>query len=231
MIDAHEEDHETGSGVITRDGCAVEVYARLPAGEEPALIHAVIPQGASILDLGCGTGRLAMPLVALGHPVIAVDESADMLAHVVGAATVCGRIESLDLGQTFDAVVLASHLLNTPNDQTRHALLRTCRHHTAPTGQALIQWHPPEWFATLTAGTSLHGAIGPMLTRLDVISVTGDILVATVTYRDGDLRWTHRFTARQLTDAQLHTDLERCDLTFQTWLTGDHSWLIARPTN
>ncbi len=41
--------------------------------------------GASILELGCGAGRVTHPLVALGHPVVAVDESPEMLAHVRGA--------------------------------------------------------------------------------------------------------------------------------------------------
>ena len=49
------------------------------------------------------------PLVALGHPVVAVDESPEMLARVRGAETVRARIQDLDLGRTFDAV-LASHL-------------------------------------------------------------------------------------------------------------------------
>jgi SAM-dependent methyltransferase len=40
-------------------------------------VHDAIPAGASILELGCGAGRVTHPLVALGHPVTAVDESPD----------------------------------------------------------------------------------------------------------------------------------------------------------
>ena len=75
----------SGPGVITPDGCAVEFYARMTARGEPAIVHAATGPGASILELGCGAGRVTHPLVALGHPVVAVDESPDMLAYVRGA--------------------------------------------------------------------------------------------------------------------------------------------------
>jgi 2-polyprenyl-3-methyl-5-hydroxy-6-metoxy-1,4-benzoquinol methylase len=49
----------TGRGAITADGCAVEVYLLLPPLGEPELIADAVPAGASILDLGCGVGRIA----------------------------------------------------------------------------------------------------------------------------------------------------------------------------
>ena len=54
----------TGPGPITNDGCAVEFYALLPAFGEPEIVHAAVPPGASILELGCGTGRILRPLAA-----------------------------------------------------------------------------------------------------------------------------------------------------------------------
>jgi SAM-dependent methyltransferase len=71
--------------VITPDGCSVELYALLPPMGEPEVVHAAVPAGASILELGAGAGRVTHRLVALGHPVVAVDESAEMLARVRGA--------------------------------------------------------------------------------------------------------------------------------------------------
>src|SRR5262245_60192668 len=79
----------TGPGVITPDGCAVDLYAILPPGPDPDIIHGAIPAGAPILELGSGAGRVTRSLLALGHPVVAVDESPEMLAHVRGAETVC----------------------------------------------------------------------------------------------------------------------------------------------
>jgi len=61
---------------------------------EPEIVHAAVPPGASILELGAGAGRVTHPLVALGHPVVAVDESAEMLARIRGAETVRGGSRS-----------------------------------------------------------------------------------------------------------------------------------------
>lgn len=57
----HEANAGTGPGVITPDGCAVDFYALLPPMGEPEIIAAAAPPGASILELGCGTGRLLGP--------------------------------------------------------------------------------------------------------------------------------------------------------------------------
>jgi 2-polyprenyl-3-methyl-5-hydroxy-6-metoxy-1,4-benzoquinol methylase len=74
------DDHVgTGPGAITNDGCAVDFYALLPAFGEPEIVHGAVPAGATILELGCGTGRILRPLAALGHPVTGVDDSQDML--------------------------------------------------------------------------------------------------------------------------------------------------------
>jgi SAM-dependent methyltransferase len=78
----------------------------LPAGADPGIIHAAVPGGTSILELGSGTGRVTSALTALGRPVVAVDESAEMLARVRGAETVQAGIEDLSLGRLFDVVLL-----------------------------------------------------------------------------------------------------------------------------
>ena len=94
------------------DGSPVELYALLPEGGEGELVARAVPTGGSILELGCGVGRLTRQLVVRGYDVTAVDESEAMLEHVRDAETVCGRIEGLDLGRRFDAALLASNLLS-----------------------------------------------------------------------------------------------------------------------
>jgi SAM-dependent methyltransferase len=114
----------TGPAKLTADGCAVDLYRQLPAMGEAAIVHAAIPSGVGVLDLGCGSGRIAHPLIDLGHPVVGVDHSADMLAHVHGAETVCAPIAGLDLGRTFGGVLLASHLINAPDAADRRGCWR-----------------------------------------------------------------------------------------------------------
>ena len=44
-----------------------------------ALLGGLLPVGASVLDVGCGYGRIALPLAELGHDVTGIDISPDIL--------------------------------------------------------------------------------------------------------------------------------------------------------
>jgi SAM-dependent methyltransferase len=217
----------SGPGVITPDGCAVDVYTRLPATGEPELIRDAVASGSSILELGSGAGRVTHPLVALGYAVVAVDESAEMLALVRGAQTVQARIGDLDLGRTFDAVLLGSHLVNTPDADERSAFLTSARRHVAPDGLVLIEWHPPEWFDTVANGAG--GAVGPIRVEIGDISRDGDLLSATVRYWSDTELWTQTFTALRLTEDHVASELSAAGLRFDRWLTNEHTWFAARP--
>jgi 2-polyprenyl-3-methyl-5-hydroxy-6-metoxy-1,4-benzoquinol methylase len=54
---------------VAPDGSPVDFYRRLPEAGEAGLIHSLVRPGATILDVGCGPGRIAGPLAALGHRV------------------------------------------------------------------------------------------------------------------------------------------------------------------
>lgn len=215
----------TGRGPITADGCAVELYLRFPHQGEADLIHEAAPANARVLDLGCGTGRIAHPLIALGHPVTAVDFSADMLAHVRGAETVQAEIAGLDLGRRFDVVLMASHLVNTPDDGERHALLAAAARHLAPTGQLIAELYPLRWFDEVTDRSGGH--IGDVGADLTGVRRDGDIVSATIRYRAGDELWTQTFSARRLDDAALRAELKAVGLAFDRWLRDDRSWFAA----
>jgi SAM-dependent methyltransferase len=214
----------TGPGPITPDGCAVDFYALLPSAGEAEIVHAAIPPGASVLELGCGTGRILRRLVGLGHSVLGVDESAEMLAQAADLDTVRSSIEALDLGRGFDAVLLASTLINTPDPPVRGAMLATARRHTASGGSVVIQRHRPEWFDTLTpSGVERDGI------RFTIGSVhrDGPLLTATIQYQVDGRRWAHTFTARRLSDDNLATVLRDAGFGHDRWLTEDRSWLAA----
>lgn len=212
-----------GAGVITPDGCPVEVYTRLPAGEEPGLIHGAVPAGASILELGAGAGRVTHPLVALGHPVTAVDESAAMLEHVRGAATVQGAIETLDLGVRFDAVVLGSHLVNTPDPGQRAAFLAACARHVAPGGSVLIEQVSEAFFAGMAPTFVDHGTITARFR--DVRRPAPGRLAMTIDYAADGGSWTQRLVCARFDLAELGA----AGLGFAGLLTADGSWFRARP--
>ncbi len=219
-----------GPGVITADGCAVEVYRRLPPAGEAGLVHAAVPPGAALLDLGCGTGRIAAPLAALGHRVVGVDASPEMLALLDPAVTaVRSSIEDLDLPERFGGVLMASHLVNTPDAGGRTALLAAAARHVAAGGVLVAQWHPPGWFDRLRPGGRHAAALGEVATELEVLELTPDGLEAVVRYTVGDLRWEQWFRAARLDVEALDADLAGAGLRRTAWLTPGREWFAAVP--
>jgi len=207
----------------TPDGSPIEFYKLLPAMGEPELIHSVIPAGAAVLELGCGAGRITRGLIALGHPVTAVDNSAEMLGLVGAGETVLADIETLDLGRVFGCVLLMSNLIN--ND-VRDALLRTCRRHVAADGVVVIERMDPQprW------GSS-EGEYGPFHIEVE-LQPDGDSLRGVVVYSVPDGRsWTHRFGpgGRILDDDALRTDLETAGLRLERIFGPKRRWCLARP--
>ena len=214
--------------MITPDGCAVDFYALMSARREPEIIHeAAGDPSASILELGSGTGRVTGPLAELGHRVVAVDESPEMLAHITTARTVCSRIEDLALDERFDVVLLASHLINVPGEAERQALLTACTRHVSADGCVIIEQHAPDWFAT--AGESEAEADGFIFRLRNVSRPASDLLSATVEYQVGDRIWTQTFTTRKLTADDLAASLATAGLAFDRYLTADQTWLSAVP--
>ncbi len=210
--------------MITPDGCSVEFYARITARDEPVIVHDAIRGGARILELGCGAGRVTHPLIALGHPVVAVDESPEMLAYIRGAETVCARIEDLALGRRFDAVLLASHLIHA-DPPHRTAFLAACARHVADDGCVIVEQHPPQWFSAVADAESTRDGI---IFRLrDVSRPAPNLVSATVEYVDGDQRWTQKFTATRLEENELTDVLADAGLRLEEYLTGDHRWFRA----
>lgn len=190
---------------------------------EPEVVETAVPEGASILELGCGTGRILRPLAGLGHPVLGVDESPAMLAHVADLPTVCSRIETLRLDRTFDAVLLASNMLNTDPAQ-RRAFLETSRRHVDPFGMVVVQQTAPAWFDTVVPSEREHDGV-----RLVVRSVRREEprLDVVVEYHVGDKTWRHEFGCYRIGEEELAADLASAGLRFDRWLTDDHAWFTA----
>ncbi|MEH2128454.1 class I SAM-dependent DNA methyltransferase [Nostoc sp.] len=75
-----------------------------------------LPNGAHILDLGCGTGQLTKQLLIKGYKVTALDGSEAMLHYAQENATggefILGDARSFEMPSTFDGVVSATCVLN-----------------------------------------------------------------------------------------------------------------------
>ncbi|MFJ7491313.1 class I SAM-dependent methyltransferase [Streptomyces sp. NPDC097727] len=218
----------TGPGAITPDGCAVELYGRLTVGDEPEVIAAAVPAGASILELGCGAGRVTHPLIARGFDVTAVDESAQMLEHIRGARTVQSPIESLDLGdETFDVVMLASFLVHTSEHRVRDGMLRACRNHVKDGGAVLIQREGADYHTNLPRERVDPGGCTVRIVSAEPVGDGVDSVHAE--YLFDDARWTQTFLSRELSKEQFEGYLEAAGLTVDRYLTDDGIWVRALP--
>ena len=207
---------------VAPDGSPVELYLRLPARGEAELVHEHVESAAEVLELGCAVGRVTHELIRLGHPVVAVDESPEMLAHVRGATTVCARIEDLSLGRRFPCVLLMSNLVNSDEEQ-RRAFLETCARHVEVGGAVLIERHEPWWTPEETEPQPL----GDLLVSLRDVRIDGTVVSATVRYEFGARAWHHPFTAWVLDDDEIAEELGRAGLQFLGTIDDSGRWVKA----
>ncbi|TDD26284.1 class I SAM-dependent methyltransferase [Kribbella turkmenica] len=213
-----------GPGPHTPDGSAVELYELAPVTGEDELINAAIEPASRILELGCGTGRITRPLLALGHHVVAVDESAEMVARVPGTETIRSTIGDLRLDRRFDLVLMMSFLVNVADEAERLRLLRTCAHHVRPGGTVLLQQQLP---GMLHAPTVREKGNRRFVVS-DVEQRPGNIQAATLTHTVDGRTWSQRILTQNLTEEQLASQLTQVGLTLADYLTPDRTWVRAR---
>jgi SAM-dependent methyltransferase len=100
-----------------------ELYDRImapPHLAEEVEYYATVAKafGNSVLEIGCGTGRLSLPLARRGLSVTGVDVSPHMLAKARAKVTegqqvrfLQGDARSLDTGRQFDAIIIPYNTL------------------------------------------------------------------------------------------------------------------------
>jgi SAM-dependent methyltransferase len=111
-----------------------------------ALAHCDLAPGGLILDGGCGDGRLALRLAALGYRVTAVDHDAAQLQRLNdqmtdGADTLTvieASLESFVAPEPFDAALLWFTTWGFLSDSANHAVLKSMRNALIPGGVLVI---------------------------------------------------------------------------------------------
>ena len=210
------------------DGSPVEAFAVLPPGPAPELLDAALPPAAEVLDLGGGAGRIAHALVDRGHRVTVVDQSEAMLAHVDETLVRhLADIEELDLGRTFDAVLLASFLVNTPHEGQRAEFLATCRRHVDANGAVFVQRLDPELVPLAVDAESEDGGF---VYAMSDVRHDGTRFEATMAFRTGDDRWEHRYEGVVLDDDELAAALKPHHLRIARFLDDQRTWVEIRTT-
>jgi ubiquinone/menaquinone biosynthesis C-methylase UbiE len=109
-------------------------------------------RGQSVLEVACGTGRVAIRLARAGFQVVGLDLSEAMLEVAREKSTgmgnirwVLGDMRSFELGETFGFAIIPGHSfqnLLTPADQA--ACLASIRRHLVAGGTLVVHLDHPE---------------------------------------------------------------------------------------
>lgn len=172
------------------------IRRRRPIGE-PGNSEARSPSDVVTIDGTAGAGRVALALTAIG---VHCDQ---MIQAVIPPEIELEELRSLDLGGTFETVVLGSHLVNLPDPARRDAHVELAARHVAREGLLVLEHHPLDWAETAgdvepTPGSS----VGMESVRRDPPFVS-----AVSVYDVGGRMARQPFTARVLSEAELEAVL------------------------
>lgn len=107
-------------------------------GEMDFIERLVSGRISSILDAGCGTGRLAIEAVRRGHRAVGVDLDPDMIDRARSKAPeiewFCSDLSHLELDDVFDVIVMAGNipLFCAPGSQA--SIISSLTRHLGPGG-------------------------------------------------------------------------------------------------
>lgn len=138
----------------------------------------------ALLDLGCGTGRLAVSWAARGHAVTGVDPAESMLevarSREGGGLVrwVRGDARDVDLGDRFELIVMYGHVFQVfLDDRDVEAVLANARRHLAPGGCLAFETREPRarewegWTVEATWERVDAPAVGPVEVEYQVTDV------------------------------------------------------------
>lgn len=114
---------------------------------EARFVDAMVPRHASVLDAGCGPGRVGGRLASLGHRIVGVDIDPELIAVARAehpdATWLTADLAALDLpaagiAEAFDLVVCAGHVMTFLDPVTTADVVERLAAHTAPHGRLVI---------------------------------------------------------------------------------------------
>jgi ubiquinone/menaquinone biosynthesis C-methylase UbiE len=239
-------------GVLARNYDALYGVMRGPSGDAAFYRGLAEESGGPVLELGCGTGRVLLPIAALGIPCVGVDASPAMLAALraknppPNLALVEGRMETFDLGARRFRLVTAPfraflHLLDMPSQL---AALANIRRHLEPGGTFAFDIFDPKlaWISAPGENERLDATFtidGVETRRFAKVRTNLATQIMDVTFRfepaqtDGNttvrLRWFYRYEMEHLlaragfTDVTLYGGYDR-----RPWRPEGETVIVAR---
>lgn len=154
--------------------------------------------GGPILELGCGTGRVLIPLAGAGHTVYGLDYSAAMLrllkknlAHEVKGSVhiVQADLTIFRLAKTFTLIILPCNTYSTLSEVERSRCLKKVHQHLASGGSFVASMPNPELLLKLPRQS------GPELEEVFVDAESGDPVQvsSSLERRKGSVRMTWHY--------------------------------------
>jgi ubiquinone/menaquinone biosynthesis C-methylase UbiE len=215
-------------------------------GKDDDYCLALAASASSVLDLGCGTGRLTTALLSESRMVVGVDPAKAML-DIARAKTFGTNIEwvegdarELRLDRQFDLVLLTGHAFQVfLSEADQRAVLKTIANHLAPNGRFIFDSRNPlaeewlEWGHEESMRKLMHPQFGKVdawnTARHDpatnnVIYTTGYLVSATGRLLTAE---SHIQFSSQL---GLSTMIAECGLQVDQWL-GDWSGNSFTPSS
>jgi SAM-dependent methyltransferase len=154
--------------------------ALLPASENQLNFYLALAQrgAGTVLELGCGSGQLIVPIAAKCRTAVGLDSSPEMLAAARRRAAAAGaRVEFVEadmrdfaLGQQFSLIFIARNsLLHLSEQDDFAALFGAVRRHLTPDGvfafdiflpdPAVLSRPPAERFTVMRKPSELFGEL------------------------------------------------------------------------
>jgi SAM-dependent methyltransferase len=113
----------------------LEATGQSPHGEAD-FIESLQPR--SVLDAGCGMGRVAIELARRGIDVVGVDLDDDLLAYARRSQPsiqwLLDDLATMDLGRSFDVVAMPGNVMIFCRTDDRAAIIRNAASHLEPDG-------------------------------------------------------------------------------------------------
>lgn len=135
-------------------GFFAEFYDLLHAGNSDAKIYPRLlkPYGEKVLELGCGTGRIAIPLAEAGFTVTGLEYAKDMIAllekkpyprdrlHIIQ-----GDARDFTVPDSFDIILLNCNFINHFTDSSDIVrILLSCKRHLNKDGVIIVDCSAPD---------------------------------------------------------------------------------------
>lgn len=195
------------------DAAIYDYYTSGVEGDVQFYVEEAVRAGAPVLELGCGTGRILIPIAQAGVDITGLDRAPSMLdsarakvaaldPQVQGHITLVeGDMRAFDLGRQFNLIAIPYraflHLL-TPADQRR--ALGCIREHLANDGRLILNVFDPR----LDTIAAHFGSLGSALKQVTEFThpVTGRRVIVwdTRQYDPGEQRIDQYFVFEELDD-------------------------------